>query len=152
MTQSTPPKQSHLLRNIFIGVLIAVFLCIGCLVVTGGAFLKVFQGVIDASTALGDTSNSFMTALKNSDYTTAYSLLDPSLQKELGGSADAMRDQFVSLGLDKPTEWKFTGFNINNNTGQVDGTVTLPNIGVKTLSLVLSNSDNKWKISGVNTK
>lgn len=150
MTESMPPaKQSHTVRNIIIGILIGLFACVICIgvvfAVTGGAIL----GVVNSLQAVGEPANGFMTALKNSDYATAYSLSDPEAQTAYGGSADAMRSQFVGLGLDKPTDWKFTNTDVTNNIATITGTVIPANGTSTNLKLTLRNSDSKWKVANI---
>jgi hypothetical protein len=134
---------------IIIGVL--ALACVVCVVVafvaTGGAILAIFN----AAQPIVTTSNDFMTALRDGNYNAAYGLLSPSLQNEIGGSADALR-QFIESNNVKPLSWNFTSFNISGGNGEVSGGVTFTGNRQGTGSLVLSQTGSQWKVAGINFK
>ncbi len=134
---------------IIIGVLIVA--CLLCVVVavltTGGAIFAVFNTV----KPLTDTSNDFMTALRDGNYGKAYDLCGPDLQKEVGGSADGLQQMIVS-GNVKPASWNFNSFNMSGSNGQVGGDVTFTGNRPGTASIVLAQVGGQWKIVGFNLK
>jgi hypothetical protein len=134
---------------IIIGVLaLACVVCVAvAFVATGGAILAVFN----AAQPIVTTSNDFMTALKDGNYNTAYGLLTPSVQSEIGGNADALRQTIESNNV-RPVSWNFTSFNVSGGTGEVSGSVTFTGNRPGTGSLVLAQEGNQWKVAGFNLK
>jgi len=91
-----------------------------------------------------------MTALKNGDAAGAYNLCTPALQRELG-SAQGL-DTRIKNGRVQPTAWSFSSRNIENDTGQLEGTVTFAGNREGTVRLVLAQVGGEWKISGFNLR
>jgi hypothetical protein len=149
MTQSMPPaKQSHTLRNIIIGVLVALFACVLCIgvvfAVTGGAILNAVNGL----QVVGDRANEFMTALKADDYNKAYSLVVKEQQQAFGGSPEGMQGVLEGLHLNDPSDWKFPQFNAQNNQAIVSGTATFKDGSSKEIRVDLQKSGDTWYILG----
>ncbi|MCX7839135.1 MAG: hypothetical protein N2559_06720 [Anaerolineae bacterium] len=119
-----------------------LFVCLACVGVLGVAFvlgLGATQPIINA----GD---SFMTALKNEDYTSAYNLCTPALQQELRnpqGLANLIRNANV-----RPIQWSYSSRNVSNDQGQLEGSVTFVGNREGTVQLVLTQVGGTWKIAG----
>jgi hypothetical protein len=149
MTQSMPPaKQSHTLRNIIIGVLVALFACVLCIgvvfAVTGGAILGVVNGLKDMS----DTADVFVNDHAAGNYAAAYDMLDPTAQQSYGGSADALAAALDAQGIQRPSGWKSSNFDQKNEIGTVQGTATINGSAVP-LTVQLKSANGKWKILSI---
>ena len=150
-------------RNIIIGLIALALLCAcTCAVVffvvlprVGSNITSQIQtnvpGGLDvvAVTAVG---TDFMTRLKNSDWTGAYNLCTPDLQKELG-TAQQLGTR-ISNGKAQPVSWTFDQFSDitpQSTEAQIDGSATFSGSRTGTLRLVLDRvGTNQWKISGFN--
>ena len=126
------------------GVILA--LCLVCVCIIVAAVALGFGATQPAATA----GENFMTALKNGDVAGAYNLCTPALQRELG-SAQGMQTR-ITNGRVQPTQWSFSSRNINNDTAQLDGTVTFTGNREGNVTLVLAQVGGEWKISGFNLK
>jgi hypothetical protein len=117
-------------------------LIIGCIAVFGVTFFAANNLTQPMSTA----GESFMTAVRDGNYPQAYALCTPALQQELGDI-----EEFTSTMQDnRPTKWNFTSRQVNNNTGQLDGTATLQDGSAADVRLVLDQVGGAWKVSGIN--
>ena len=128
---------------VIIGGVILV-LCLMCVCIIGVAFALGVLGTQPAATAGED----FMAALKKGDYNQAYNLCAPALQRELGSARNL--ETRIKNGKVEPTGWTFTSRNVNNDTGQLDGTVTFTGNREGNVRLVLTQVGGQWKISGFN--
>ncbi len=130
---------------IVVGVVLVLCVCV-CLVVaavgaiSGGSILA----LLGVTQPVADVGEKFMQSLKTADYSTAYKLCDPSLQKELGSVAGLK--QMIERGQAQPVKWSFTSRNINNDTGSLEGTVTMQG-GEGTVSLELVKSGTDWLVT-----
>jgi len=123
-----------------VGVLLV--LCLACVGVI--ALAAVFG--IGATQPIAEAGDEFMTALKNEDYTRAYSLCTPALQQELKnpqGLANIIRN-----GRVLPTRWSYSSRNVSGDQGELEGTVTFVGNREGTLELVLAQVGGTWKIAG----
>jgi hypothetical protein len=149
MGQPQPPvKKSNTGRRILIIVIILALACIVCvggvLVIGGPAIGNVFNSVVGITTSATD----FMTALKNNDYTKAYSLVVEDQQQAFGGSPDGMQQLFQQNGWSEPTNWTFNSTNVNNDQATLAGDVNFKSGGSKRLAVHLRNSGGTWKVMG----
>ncbi len=149
-------------RNIIIGLIALALICVcACAAI----FLVVRQGAINIGQQIqtqipggADTiqvtlvATDFMTRLKNSDWTGAYNLCTPDLQKELG-TAPQLGTRITS-GRAQPVSWTFSQFSDitpQSADAQIDGTASFSGNRTGTLRLVLDRvGTNQWKISGFN--
>jgi hypothetical protein len=125
---------------------VALVFCLMCAVLFG----VVFALGMGATQPAANTGEAFMTALKNGDAAGAYNLCTPALQRELG-SAQGL-DTRIKNGRVQPTAWSFSSRNIENDTGQLEGTVTFAGNREGTVRLVLAQVGGEWKISGFNLR
>jgi len=102
---------------------------------------------IQQATAAGD---SFMTALRDSDYAGAYAHSAPALQTELG-SADKLKT-VVEGGNVHPTKWSYSNRTVSGDQAVLDGDVTFTGDRQGTLHLVAQKSGSDWKVAGMNMK
>lgn len=133
-------------KIVLIIVAVLVVLCLFC---AGIGVLAVVLGM-GATQPIADVGDQFMTALKNEDYARAYALCAPSLQQELRnaqGLANLIRNSRV-----QPVQWSYSSRNVNNDQGQLDGTVTFTGNREGTLQLVLTQVNGVWKIAGFRLK
>jgi hypothetical protein len=96
-------------------------------------------------TTAGD---SFMTALRDSNYSQAYSQCTTALQNEVG-DAQQFQDSITNV---RPTTWNWSSRRLENGTGYLDGTATLASGGAEDVSLVLDQDAGTWKVSGYHFK
>ncbi len=149
-------------RNIIIGLIALALLC-AC--ACGAAFLAFGQGanilgqtLQTSAPGLVDTAQvtavaqAFMTELKSGNWSGAYAMCTPDLQKELG-SAQALGSKITS-GKAQPVEWTFSKYSAitsQSSDAQIDGTAKFTGNTSGTLRLVLDRvSGSQWKISGFN--
>lgn len=111
-----------------------------CLIVAGGSALVLTGGVTDAG-------NAFMSALRDGDYDTAYTLASPTLQADLG-SADALQGG-IERGQVIPTDWSFSSRNRNNNEGDLSGSVTFASGSDGRVALRLVRIDSEWRVEAI---
>lgn len=126
-------------------LIIAAVLLVLCLLCAGVGVLAVVLGM-GATQPIVDVGDQFMNALKSEDYNRAYALCAPSLQQELRnaqGLANLIRNARV-----QPVQWSYSSRNINNDQGQLEGTVTFVGNREGTLQLVLTQVGGTWKIAG----
>lgn len=88
----------------------------------------------------------FMAALQTGNYTQAYALCSPDLQKELGGAGGLAK---LAQGY-RPSQWNWTSRSIRNGVGRVDGSLTFTNGKTGTAHLVLQQVGNNWRIVSFN--
>jgi hypothetical protein len=142
--QQPASKKSN--KNIFLiigGVLLLLVCgCVGFFVVLGGT---IFGGVMAATQPMADAGERFMVAFRDGNYSSAYNMFTPSLQSEIGGQ-DRMEE---TLQASRPTKWSFNSRNISNDTGQLQGTMTLTDGREADFQLTLANVGGEWKISGI---
>lgn len=122
-------------------VVVAIFACVGL-------FAAIFLFSIGATQVVADTGDAFLTALKDGDYAAAYNLSSVPLQSELR-SADQIRVMVVE-SRSIPESWSFTSRSINNNQGQVSGTVTYQDGRQGAVTMTFINDGTNWKVSGFN--
>ena len=75
------------------------------------------------STTLGplvESGDRFMTALRDGNFQQAHALATPALQRELG---DPQR-MGSNIGTYRPAEWSWSGRQVRNGSGGLEGTVT----------------------------
>jgi hypothetical protein len=130
------------------------FFAIGCLLVIACIALTAVV-IYTVGGPMITAGHNFMTALKNDDYSTAYTLSSTSLRSELK-NADNLQEMIESNTV-QPAEWAFTQGGYDNGIWYVNGTVTL--IGEPTgsvaagqragyVQLLFTQEDNQWKIVG----
>jgi hypothetical protein len=106
----------------------------------GGCVALIFSLTRPVVTA-GDT---FMTALKDGDFETAYAMGTPALREELG-SPQRLEELF---GARRPVSWSWWNRQIQNQTGSVAGRVTYTGGGESEVVLFLLAVAGDWKVSG----
>lgn len=135
-------------RNIIIGLVALLALCVcGCgavFVLTGGAIANVFTQVAAPSA----TGVEFLTDLAASDYTKAYALCTPALQRTLG--SPAALGKRVSDANAMPTSWSLGNASLNNDRLELSGTAVYSGGRQGTVSLVIVKVANEWKVDAFN--
>lgn len=102
-------------------------------------------GVAGDLKTVNQTGKAFMGALEKGDNAASWALLTPAVQTEIGGEA-AWADWTSIRNFPK---WSFNNTEINNNTGQMDGTAELEGYEY-TVTLIFEKSGESWLISGIN--
>lgn len=115
--------------------------CIGliAMMATGGLAAL---GLTGPSAEVGE---SFMAALRDRDYNTAYNLCDPALQAELGGVEGLQT--LVEGGSATPSTWSFTSREVSGNTATLSGSMTFENGNSGQVDLTLANSGSSWLLT-----
>lgn len=117
---------------------------LGLLVVVIAAFVTILIIVISAFTQPVVTAgDAFMSALKTGNYTQAYALCTPELQKEL----DSVSGMATLVEPNKPAQWSWSSRSIRNGVGQLDGSLTYADGKTGTVHLVLNQVGGDWKIA-----
>jgi hypothetical protein len=148
--QPAAPKPGGLFttRNIIIGLVALVFLCVcacgGVAVLGGGTFAAIFSQIAPGATVGGE----FMGHLQAGNWDKAYALCGPALQKELG-SADALGRR-VTNGKSQPTGFVPSNTNVNNDRLEMSGSATFIDGRSGTFELIIDKIGNDWKIVGFN--
>jgi hypothetical protein len=144
---NTTPKKSNTLRNLLIGgcaVILACAICGGiAFAVTGGAILGLVQGPNLYATA-------FMESLKTKNYDTAWSLVHPSQEAALGGSASGLQQTVEGMGLGNITDYKFTSVNVTNNQGVVLFSATVDG-SARDVRVDMQQEGQVWMVIGFGT-
>ncbi|MCA1554415.1 MAG: hypothetical protein LC737_08555, partial [Chloroflexi bacterium] len=154
-------------RNIILGLIGLLGLCCVCGALTffvvlprlGGSLGSAITDQLQTQVPGGlDTiqvtavSTDFMNKLKAGDWSGAYALCTPTLQKELA-SAQALGKK-ITDGKAQPTSWSFEDYSTitpTSSDAQIDGSASFSGNRTGTLRLVLDRvGANQWKISGFN--
>jgi hypothetical protein len=123
-------------------ILAVVGLLVLCGVIGGVAFFAA-NSLTSGMASAGET---FMADLRDANYPDAYNMLTPEFQKQLGSA-----DQFANgIKAVQPASWTFTSRQVQNNSGQLEGTTVLANGAQASLQLVLDQVGGAWKVSGIN--
>jgi hypothetical protein len=123
---------------VLLGIVLVLCIALFAFPIVGGLLLT--QPVA----AAGD---SFMAALRDSDFDAAYVLMTPELQSELE-SAQGLQNFIVANGV-QPASWSFLSRSVNNDEGQLEGTLTTTANVELNVRLVLYNVGGQWKIAGM---
>lgn len=102
-------------------------------------------GIASELSAVNKTAESFMTALRDSNYAAGYKLLGSDLQAELGGESGWA--EFASIRTFE--EWKWTNTEFDNDSGLAEGEATLGD-EVYSIQLYEQKIGGEWKVVGLN--
>ena len=108
------------------------------------AFTLSACSVVGDISAISDTGNAFMTALKDGDHAASWEMLAANVQEEIG-SPEAWAEW---ASIRNFPEWKFTNTEFENTTGQMDGEATLDGV-TYTVTLIFDKVNDAWKVSGI---
>ena len=110
-------------------------------------------GALETAQAFTKVGNDFMTALRDGSYDTAYSLMHPQLQAEVGAveNLQAMMDDNAA----QPKDWSFSSVNATTDadkvtTATLEGTVNYQDGKTGTVSLQLVQDGDVWTIISFN--
>lgn len=90
------------------------------------------------------TADTFMGALRDGDYSRAFSQSAPALQSELGGAEGYAR----GIGPYRPATWSWSQRSIRNGIGRVSGSVTYRDGASGSVRLTLHEVDDAWRVEG----
>lgn len=117
-------------------------LLIGAIILGCAALIFVIQWAGQSLTSLGDQANAFMLAIREDRMEDAYDQLTDDLQARI--SLSAFRENLVSRGIE---DCRFMSFDVNNNNGLVQGTLTSRD-GTNDLRLSLIYEAERWRVTG----
>ena len=120
--------------------------------------MKVVLGIAGGFAALiglifwltGDVTKAgddFFAAVQNDDIDAAYELLSDDFKA--GTSKEELKAYLSTNALDKVSEVSWGGRSIQNNRGELDGTVQTESGGSIPLTLKLVNGESGWKIQSI---
>ena len=119
----------------------------GCLIAFGAFVLLIgtLVGVVFYATGgIVDTADEFFEAAGEGDYPRAYSLTSQQLQR--GTSEEQLTSFILDYGLNEVTDTSWSSRNINNNDGELVGTLTTANGGEIPIEIDLIYEGDEWKI------
>lgn len=123
----------------------------GVLVLLCIAFAAIAAMVgVGATQPLADVGDKFMNALKDGNYSQAFSACAPELQQKLGNAA-ALKN-LIENGKVQPVSWSYNSRQANNAEGLLEGTVTMKNNRQGTLRIELVQKSSDWQVIGFNLK
>lgn len=102
-------------------------------------------GAIKDVSIVNDLGKSFMTALRDGDAESSWTMLTTAVQDEIG-SQEAWQEFVAPRNF---SEWSFSNTQVNNNVGQMDGEATL-GTDTYTITLVFDKANDAWLVSGIN--
>lgn len=119
------------------------FILIGLVAVAalGGAIVTL---VFSLTGPVVEAADTFMGALRDGDFSRAYSQSAPALQRELGGPQGYGR----GIGPYRPATWSWSQRSIRNGVGRVSGSVTYQDGGSGSVRLTLHQVDDRWRVEG----
>lgn len=119
-------------RFIMIAAGLVLATAVGCGIIFAVVFTAT-QGVVDAGDA-------FMVALQEQRIDDAYAMFAPELQAEI-----SFADFDVTFGSSTYTSWSFNSREIENNLGQVSGTLLSDGVDY-TMMLGFINNETGWQL------
>jgi hypothetical protein len=99
--------------------------------------------VLSLTRPVVDGAETFMVALRDGNYETAYDRMTPALQAELG-SAQQMEQRFARL---RPTAWSWNSRRIVNGIGEVQGTATFAAGGSGRAGMQFEKVGDEWRVT-----
>lgn len=134
------PKSSSK-SAIFVVIAAIVISLVMCVGIAGAVVVLVFKLLEPVSEA----GNEFMNAIRDGDYQDVYALVDDRLKSTV---EDATRLESIVLEYDaQPESWNFNSQRIENNFGEIEGTVTLEDGRTVPLMIQFVQSDGVWRIT-----
>lgn len=113
---------------------------LGSAILGGGIFALVLSLTGPVTTA----ADNFMTALKGSDYPSAFEMGTADLRQELG-SPQRLGGMFEQA---RPATWSWSTRSMRNGTGSVTGSVTYSTGSQGDVTIFLLPEGDDWKVSG----
>ncbi|MHB8089014.1 MAG: hypothetical protein ACYDH2_12285 [Anaerolineaceae bacterium] len=101
-------------------------------------------GLVKEISAIKDSGEAFMTALKEGDASASWNILATNVQEEVGGE-DAWAEFAAPRNFDS---WTFNEVNVENGQGTLTGEATL-GADTYTIGMIMDQEDGVWKISGL---
>lgn len=118
---------------------------IGCAIcgITALMIVGVVALVFSLTAPLSNTGDMFFTALREGDYNRAYNLTHSDMRARLG-SAERLSILAREYRLE-PVSWWYWQQSIRNNTGRLEGQMTLENGETRSFRMMLDREAD-WKI------
>ncbi|MEA3013673.1 MAG: hypothetical protein QOD42_2218 [Sphingomonadales bacterium] len=89
-------------------------------------------------------ADTFMGALRDGDYSRAFSQSAPALQRELGGA----QGYGSGIGPYRPATWSWSQRSIRNGIGRVSGSVTYQDGARGSVRLTMRQLNDRWRVEG----
>lgn len=107
-------------------------------------FLSACGATKDTAT-VNDLGKEFMTALRDEDSKSSWSMMTSTVQTEIGGF-----DKWEEYAFPRNfSDWDLTSTNVKNNFAKMGGEATL-GADKYIVLLIFEKTDDEWKISGIN--
>lgn len=130
--------MGKMLRRLF---LIGLALLLACGVLVGG----ILAFVLSLTAPVVETSDAFLTSLRDSDYATAYSLLSETEQVRLG-SANGLAAEVARQNI-VPAAWTTTAREIIGGEGATRGGMTLADGRSGRFDLAFASEGAVWRVT-----
>lgn len=126
-----------------------VWQAIGCAIVSIVLFVGVIIGLVFyATSGITDTADEFFVAANEGNYDRAYSLTSQQLRRAT--NPDQLRAFIEDYGLDEVTDTSWGSRSINDERGELTGTLTTESGGSIPVEIDLVQENGQWKIVYVN--
>lgn len=119
------------------------FILIGVVAVAALA-VAIFTLVFSLTAPVVAAADTFMGALRDGDYSRAFSQSAPALQRELGDAQGYGR----GIGPYRPASWSWAQRSIRNGIGRVSGSVAYRNGANGSVRLTMRQIDDNWRVEG----
>ncbi len=114
--------------------------CLGLIV-----FVGLIVGVVFwATSGITDTADDFFAAANDGDYEQAYSLTSQQLQGQI--DADGLEAYLIENSLNQVTDTSWSSRSMENNTGELSGSVTTATGGEIPVTMELIKEGDDWRI------
>ena len=125
---------------------LVVLLIVGCAVF----FISIFSVVNGALGPVTTAGDSFMGALRDGNYSQAFDLCTPDLQRAVVDVAGLQAK--IEQNKKQPKSWNFNSRNQNNSQASFTGTATYADGSNGNVSLNFIQAGNVWKVDGFDFK
>ena len=116
--------------------------CLGLIVLLGLIIGVVFY----ATSGITDTADNFFAAVEDGDYEAAQGLTSQRLQQQT--SAEELRVFVEDNGFSNVADTSWSSRSIENNTGEVSGTVETESGGTIPMTILFVSEGDEWRIDG----
>jgi len=122
-----------------------IWQAVGCGVVAIVAFVGLIVSVVFWATGgITDAADDFFAAANEGNYERAYGLTSQQLQGQI--DAPGLEAFLIENGLDEVTETSWSSRSIQNDTGELEGTVTTQSGGTIPITMELIQEGEDWRI------
>lgn len=129
-------SPARVILFIVLGLVAVVLLFIG----------GIFGVAMLATSGVADAGDKFLNALKSRDYTAAWNLCTQEVHDDIPTPESLQK--LITEQQVEPVKWSYSSRNMEDNEGELAGSVTFANKETGSLSLVLRKQGDEWMIRG----